>query len=258
MRELLNFGLIFREYTGGDLIPYEGGTLIVHRFDNPTAIMILGYLMLIAVGYLLGSLNSGIIISRLIYKNDIRNHGSGTDLADIRRIYGNAAAVAAFVFDGVKTVAAIFIGMMVFGNHSDLVVRYAGPYIGGFAAAVGNAFPFYNKFKGGKAVAAICFMAFMTEPFAAVICLVVFIIVTLGTKYISLGFLISVMAYPMILHRLTGMGLHNVIAIAFMLTVVLLHRENIKSISAGTEKKLDLSWKKKKKANSKTNISEDD
>jgi len=98
----------------------------------------------------------------------------------------------------------------------------------------------------------------MTEPFAAVICLVVFIIVTLGTKYISLGFLISVMAYPMILHRLTGMGLHNVIAIAFMLTVVLLHRENIKSISAGTEKKLDLSWKKKKKANSKTNISEDD
>jgi len=248
MRELLNFGLIFREYTGTALVADEGGTLIVHRFDNPMAIMIMGYLIIIIVGYLLGSLNAGIIISKLIYKDDIRNHkntSGGVDIGDIRRIYGNGAAIAAFIFDGAKTVIAVLIGMMVLGNHPDLVMRYAGPYIGGFAAAAGHAFPFYHKFKGGKSVVAAFFIVLMTSPLTAAICVVIFIVVVICSKYLSLGLIMSLMIYPLILNRLTGTGLHNVFAILLMLMVVLLHREEIKRIGAGTEKKLNFGRKKK-------------
>ena len=244
MLELLEFGL-------------------VHKYEFSAAITVTGYLIVILSGYLLGSLNAGIIISKLAYRDDIRNHGSGgAGATNMLRTYGKSAAALTFFFDGFKTVIAVFIGIIFFGSSSDLVGvegsmglyvgiyvgLYAGPYIGGLAAIIGHAFPVYYKFKGGKSVAATFFMVLCTEPVVAVACLLIFIAVVWWTKYVSVGSVMSVVVYPLILNRATGMGTHNLIAIFIMLLVAFLHRENIKRVWAGKENKISFKSKKKNKA----------
>ena len=82
-----------------------------------------------------------------------------------------------------------------------------------------------------------------TEPLVALICLIIFIMVVAWTKYVSLGSIIAVAVYPMILNRMTGIGVHNLIAIIIMILVIFLHRANIKRVWAGKENKI--SFKKK-------------
>jgi glycerol-3-phosphate acyltransferase PlsY len=123
---------------------------------------------------------------------------------------------------------------------------YAGVYIGGMASLLGHAFPVYYGFKGGKCVASTFFMVLCTEPLIALVCLLFFIAVVAATKFISVGSLMSVIVYPLILNRWTGAGLHNLIAILAMLFVVYLHRQNIMRLINGKENKLEF---KKKKEN---------
>jgi glycerol-3-phosphate acyltransferase PlsY len=246
MLELLNFGLVYHF----GLVEYrlDPGIFSV-RVGSGAAlpIIIIMYLVLIAAGYLLGSLNAGIIISRLAYRDDIRNHGSGNaGMTNMLRTYGKSAAAVTFLCDGMKTVIAVFIGVILFGNHDGPMALFAGPYVGGLASIVGHAFPVYYNFKGGKSVAATLFMVLCTAPFVALICLLIFIIIVAWTKYISLGSVMAVMIYPMVLNRLTGIGLHNLIAVVIMLLVMFLHRGNISRLGAGIENKIDLKSKKKK------------
>ena len=227
MRELLDFGLVY-------------------RFEFSAVFTVLGYIVVVIAGYLLGSLSPGIIISRLIYKDDIRNHGSGgTGMTNMLRTYGKPAAAATFIIDGAKAVIAVLIGIVFFGSTPQAAAVYAGAYVGGLAAVVGHAFPVYHKFKGGKSVAVTLFMVIVTTPVIALMCFAVFALIVWGTKYLSVGSIMTVMMYPLILNRLTGFGLHNVIAIFIMLIVVLLHRENIKRVWAGTENRFSLRSKKK-------------
>ena len=233
MREILEYGLVF-------------------RFDFNIVLVITGYLVTIAAGYFLGSLNAGIIISRLVYKDDIRNHGSGgAGTSDMLHTYGKFPAAVTLICDGLKALAAIFIGMIFFGNSFASTAVYAGAYVGGLAAAAGHAFPVYYKFKGGKSVAAAFATVLATSPVIALLSLVIFGAIVWGTKYVSLGLIMSSMIYPLILNRLTGMGMHNIIAIILMLLVVLLHRDNIKRLGAGTENKINIGRKKIAEAKAK-------
>ena len=225
---------------------------LVVRFDFSMGFTAAAYIIIIVSGYLLGSLNTGIIISRLAYKEDIRNFGSGgTGMTNMLRTYGKPAAAATFLGDGLKAVIAAFIGMIFFGSSAIAVATYAGPYVGGLAAVLGHAYPIYYKFKGGRSVAATFFMVMCTEPIVGLICIAIFMIIAWWTKYISLGSIMSVVIYPLILNRLTGSGLHNVIAIVITLLIVYFHRENIKRLGAGTENKLNLRKTEKKKRENK-------
>ena len=227
MFDLINFGLVV-------------------KYDFSMAFTLIGYAAVIIAGYLLGSLNFGVIISKLIYKEDIRKYGSGgTGMTNMLRTYGKPAAAVTFFGDGLKAVIAAFIGMIFFGNSFASTAVYAGAYVGGLAAAAGHAFPVYYKFKGGKSVAAAFFMVLCTAPLVGLVCFAIFAILVAWTKYLSLGSVMGMIIYPLILNRLTGIGLHNIIAIAIMIIVVYQHRENIKRISAGTENKFSLKSKKK-------------
>jgi len=236
------------------------------------------------IGYLLGSLNFGVIISKAFYHDDVRKHGSGNaGMTNILRTYGKFPAAATFLGDCAKTAVAVLIGALFLGAYTsefisyngaaysnsieferalfemygetrpdNIIVNiyngYAGTYIGGMAAIIGHAFPVYYGFKGGKSVAATFMMVLCTEPIVALICLMFFTAIVIGTKFISVGSIMCVIVYPLILNRMTGPGLHNLIAVFVMLFVVYLHRENIIRLINGKENKLNLNFRKKDKS----------
>ena len=175
-------------------------------FPESTLHAVISFFAVLITGYLLGSLNFGVIISGAFYHDDIRKHGSkGSGATNMLRTYGKIPAVLTFLGDGLKAAAAVFIGSLFLGMHTsvfeyDNIVYwgYAGSYIGGMAAVIGHAFPVYYGFKGGKGVAATFFAVMCTSPFVGLICLMFFIAVVAGTKYVSLGSVMSVIIYPLI------------------------------------------------------------
>ncbi|MCL2775821.1 MAG: glycerol-3-phosphate 1-O-acyltransferase PlsY [Oscillospiraceae bacterium] len=222
-------------------------------FSGSTAAVVISVLVVFIIGYLLGSLNFGVIISKVFYHDDVRKYGSGgAGATNVQRVYGNLPAAVTFLGDGLKAAAAVLVGAVILGHNS----LYAGTYIGGMASVIGHAFPVYYGFKGGKSIAAAFFMVLCTSPLVGLTCFAIFLIIVAVTKYVSLGSVIAILAYPLILNRMTGYGAHNWIAIFIMLFIVYLHRSNIKRLLNGTENKLDLKGKRKSNgsSNGKENI----
>ena len=123
-----------------------------------------------------------------------------------------------------------------------------GADIAGLACVLGHVFPVYFHFKGGKGVVTVAVMILCQNPFVFLTLLVIFIIVVLMTKYVSLGSCMCMVVYPYVLYRVTGSyGTHIIIAMIAALFVVWMHRENIKRLRAGKENKISLSKKKKSK-----------
>ena len=192
----------------------------------------------IVIPYLLGSLNFGVIISGKIYKDDVREHGSGNaGTTNMLRNYGKRAGVMTLLGDMLKTAVACAVGAFV-GPY------YYGLYIAGLFCIMGHMFPVFFKFKGGKGIACLAMMVLMTDLRAFAFLIVAFLIIVAGTKFVSLGSVICAMMYPVVLNRVN----HEVpfgwlIATIVAVLVVYMHRENIKRLIAGNENKL--SFKKK-------------
>jgi len=205
-------------------------------------LMMLGVLVCIIAPYLLGSLNFGIILSKKLYNDDIRNHGSGNaGMTNMLRTYGKKAAVLTLFGDALKAVFAAVIGRLVLGEF--------GVYIAGLLCIVGHSFPIYYKFKGGKGVVTTAVMILMLNPLIFGILLAIFVAVVTGTKYISLGSIMCMMLYPVLLNRIEGPSFTNIIAIMIAAFVIFLHRENIKRLTNGTESKISFKKNKDKKDN---------
>lgn len=198
----------------------------------------------IIVGYLIGSLNSAIILSRLMYHDDIRKYGSGNaGMTNMMRVYGKTAAGLTLLFDILKTGIAVWIGILLLGHHA--------AYTAGAACVVGHCYPLYYKFKGGKGVAVTAGLCLFANPPVFLILFIIFAIVVGFTKYISLGSIMSLLFFPLMLrsfYQLFGQPVPlTVLVPALFITVlvILQHRENIKRLWAGEENKF--SFKKSKK-----------
>ncbi len=197
---------------------------------------ILGVIICIVSGYLLGSINLSIEISARRYKDDIRRHGSGNaGMTNVMRTYGKRMAGLTFAGDFLKAVIASLVGRLVFG--------YYGAMLAGLFCFIGHIFPIYYKFKGGKGVVTACAMVMMTNPDVCLILLAIFILLVLVTKYVSLGSVVALLFYPIVLERTHGAGIPVIIALVMGLMCAFAHRENIKRIYNGNENKL--TFKKK-------------
>jgi len=217
------------------------------------AVVILGFIFVIAAGYLLGSLNFGIIFSKLFFKDDVRNYGShNAGATNMQRTYGTAAGVITIVGDALKQVAACLLGGFLLG--------LLGMYFAGFACIIGHIFPLYYGFKGGKGVVTVATLIAMTSIKTFIPILAIFLILVIGTKFISLGSVISAIVYPLILFNIVSSNpeasgveyIGVMFAFAVAATVVIKHRENIKRIYNHTESKISFKKKDKKAEEIKT------
>ena len=205
-------------------------------------IFFIGVILSAVIAYFIGSVNFGVLISKLAYRDDVRSHGSGNGgMTNMLRTYGRGAAAVTFLGDAFKAALSILVvGRMLAGQW--------GADIAGLACVLGHVFPVYFNFKGGKGVVTVAVMILCQNPFVFLTLLIIFIIVVLMTKYVSLGSCMCMIVYPYVLYRVTGSyGTHIIIAMIAALFVVWMHRENIKRLRAGKENKISLSKKKKSK-----------
>ena len=160
------------------------GGLLSYIFTNNTSFTVTEYvitnilfvIVAIVSAYLLGSLNSAIIISRVLYKDDIRRYGSGNaGLTNMLRTYGLKAAGLTLLGDVMKNVIAIFIAAILFGfNYVGGISAHDGfCYVAGLFAILGHIFPVYYKFKGGKGVLSVATVAAILTPIPFAILLLI-------------------------------------------------------------------------------------
>ncbi len=224
-------------YKGMLGIMAEEGTLHI-------SLWILAMIACVALGYFVGSINFAVVISKLKYKDDIRNHGSGNAGAtNMSRTYGKAAGIATLLGDILKTVFSVAVARFLLG---DIVA-----YMTALGCALGHAFPCYYKFKGGKCVAVTAAMALTLEPVAFFVVFLLFAGMVALTKYVSLASISSALMYPMILYNVLKIkngesDIRVVFALAICLLVVFLHRENIARLRDGKETKFSFKKKDKK------------
>lgn len=235
-------------------------TLLTKAGLGTTFATVIVTILCAVIAYLLGSLNFGIIFSKLLYKEDVRNSGSGNaGSTNMLRTYGKKAGIMTFCGDCLKTAVSIGIGYLLFNVF--------GMFIAGIACMVGHSYPVFFKFKGGKGVACFAILVLITSItmnmwYLFVILFVIFAVIVIGTRFVSLGSIIASLLYPILLNRFveisagmakteemaeTILKLHGfeIFAVIAAFFVVFLHRSNLVRLFNGTENKISLSKKKK-------------
>lgn len=200
------------------------------------------------LSYLLGSLNFGVILSKGIEKDDIREHGSGNaGTTNMLRNYGKRLAILTILGDMIKVAVAIGLSFLIvkLTNVYDLISEAnvdADMLIksfSGFFCVLGHIFPCFFKFKGGKGVATAGGMVFIVDWKIALILLAIFIIIVAVTKYVSLGSIIIALLYPILIYLFYKNLVLTIIALIFTLIVIVAHRSNIKKLINHSENKIN-------------------
>jgi glycerol-3-phosphate acyltransferase PlsY len=172
----------------------------------------------------------------------VRKHGSGNAGAtNITRTYGKKAGILTFLGDGLKGVVSILIGCFVFGGILPDLITVA--YLSAFMCIVGHVFPIFAHFQGGKGFATTVMCILVLNPVISVILLAVFLIIALGTKYISLGSVVTALCYPVFLSMFDRLqsppyGVNVLFAFLIGALVTWAHRGNLKRIREGTERRI--------------------
>ena len=226
---------------------FGGWGLIVPHMSTDTTrtiMMLVGALLSMTIAYLLGSLNFAIILSNKEYHQDIRAFGSkNAGMTNMMRTYGKKAAALTLLGDFLKAIVAALVGYALLGMF--------GAYIAGLFCIIGHMFPVYYGFRGGKGVVTVAASILMCDPIVFVILLVCFILIVLATKYISLGSIMCMLLYPILLDRISKLLTPDhhtspfiIFALLMAALVIVKHRENIGRLIKGTESKF--SFKKSK------------
>ncbi|MBP1970267.1 glycerol-3-phosphate acyltransferase PlsY [Virgibacillus natechei] len=195
----------------------------------------------LAVGYLLGSLNTAVIVGKICGK-DIRCHGSkSAGLTNTLRVLGKSAAVFVLVGDILKGMIACYIGLLLgVYFYSGGAVDSVSLLVAGAGAVIGHNWPVYFRFKGGKGALTAVAVLFMIDWVIALLCLGFFVIIVALTRYVSLGticatmLIVAISFIPVFGHTLY----FNIFACLMALMVLFRHMENIQRLLLGTENKI--------------------
>ena len=205
-------------------------------------------LLALVLGYLLGSIPFGLIISKLQAKVDIRDYGSGrTGGTNVLRTLGRKAFVIVAAGDLLKSAVAVLIAGLIMGNHHFMIGHMTVGYTttraaAGICAIIGHIFPVFAHFRGGRGVAT--FIGGLA-PLCLVAALFGGEVLIIGaglSGFASLGSLISVFSAYAIMILLTilyGVPFEYLIYALFgTVIIVIAHRDNIRRLLAGKERKL--------------------
>lgn len=215
------------------------------------------------VAYLLGSINTAVLVTRIVTKgkSDIRQMGSGNaGFTNVLRCVGKVPAIVTIVCDALKCVIAVLIGGFIFSFAGQLLgsqdtvfaneLINCGKYIAGVFCILGHSYPVYFHFKGGKGVVTAAALI-ATEDWRVFLCIIAtFLIIFICTKIISISSIISAVLYAPYTFVMTfvfdypsGYSLYYVImstiaALIIGIFVIVKHKENIGRLMRGEEKKI--------------------
>lgn len=216
------------------------------------------FLIVLAVAveaYLLGSVDTGILVSKYLYHDDVRTHGSGAaGMTNMLRTFGKKAAALTAVGDVLKGVVAVCLGRWLFGHlPADAAVSpYLGVYLAAILAVVGHSKPIYFGFKGGKGVLVAGGAILAIQPLLLPFLAAIFLLCLLPTGMVSLGSIVMAASYPvltLLYGLLKGLAVSDLVvcvagAAIMGGMVIYMHRANIQRIRAGQEYRFGRKHKK--------------
>ncbi len=185
--------------------------------------------LIVAAGYLIGSIPFGVVVVRLLRGEDIRKQGSGNiGASNVWRAYGRWFGVPVALLDVAKGFLPALVGLEIGGEWVGVLA--------GSAAMLGHACPVWLGFtKGGKMVATAGGVTLALAPLAAGICLLVWLAVFVLSRYASLASLATAVALPISCLLLDEPWPTVIFAMTASLAVIVLHRQNIWRLLHGTE-----------------------
>ncbi len=207
------------------------------------------YIAVVLIGYLLGSIPFGLLISRRSTKVDIRQVGSGKiGATNVLRTAGKKAAGLVLILDLAKGALAVVFAGLIFGadyvmvGDARLWLAPGAQVLAALAAVFGHSWPIFVKFKGGRGVATFLGGLAVLCPPAALFGGEVLIIGAGLTRYMSLGSIAGAVSTYAILAPLTILNGAPIEYLAYTLIgaifIIVMHRDNIVRLLTGTERKL--------------------
>ncbi len=205
--------------------------------------------LMVIIGYLLGSIPSGVWIGKVFFKKDVRDFGSGNSgTTNTFRVLGKKAGIAVLLMDILKGTLATSLPLFFDSSINPLWI--------GLSAVMGHTFPLFAKFKGGKAVATSAGMLLGYNPLFFLFSATIFVITLLLTSMVSLASMISAVlitlstiilpfVWPAILPEFNW--LLTLIACGLTVFIFIRHKENIVRIKNGTENRVPFGLNKAKK-----------
>jgi len=199
-------------------------------------------ILTVVIGYLFGSISSGVVLSKLLKNSDIRKEGSGNaGTTNMLRIHGKWMALVTFLCDILKGVIAVFIGKALVGGE-------LGGVLGVLGAVLGHNFPIFFGFKGGKGIATSFGSLLFVYPVQSLIAFGAFLILVYFTHYVSVGSIVAAFTLPALVILSTPFDPIIWGVMAFLgCMVIYRHKANIVRLINHKENKLDFSVFKSKK-----------
>lgn len=183
--------------------------------------------------YLIGNISFSLILSKLVYKKDVRKYGSGNaGTTNMIRAFGFKIGILTFIGDALKGMLAAFMGYKFGGTN--------GLYIAGIMVIVGHNWPVFLKFKGGKGVATTIGVMLYVLFWPTLVCLIIGIGLAFVTRIVSIGSLIGICLsslYVLIFYKPFDITL-LMFTLVYTAMCLFKHRANIERLIKGEEKKL--------------------
>lgn len=195
------------------------------------------YILIAILAYLLGNITGSYILSKILYKEDIREKGSGNaGTTNMVRIYGMLPGILTLFIDLIKGYLAVYV--------SSLIDPYIGPYIAGVFVVVGHVWPVFLKFKGGKGMATSGGIFLFLSPKLLIMAIILMILICLIFKIMSLASLTAAIFIPLASYFMYPENRYMLfMSIILCIIVFYSHRTNIKRLIKGNENKLSIGRK---------------
>lgn len=196
----------------------------------------ISYIILIIIAYLLGNISTSTIVAKRMYNVDIRTQGSGNPgSTNVLRTLGKKAGAITFVGDLLKGLVAVLIARMI--SRFTGVDETTAAYLAVVAVVAGHNWPVFLGFKGGKGVATSLGAMIGMNPIIALTCFGIFLVIVFTTKYVSLGSVVGIASSP--LFMIATSNKKGILVTLFLTaSAIYTHRENIKRLLNGTERKI--------------------
>ena len=200
-------------------------------------------IILILLAYIIGSIPTAVWVSKSVFGIDIRDYGSGNAGAtNSFRVLGSKWGSFVMLVDVTKGVVATSLYILIPFYLTNELARTNFMIALGMAAVLGHILPIFANFRGGKGVATLLGMALAIQPMVALLCLVVFLITLLSTRFVSLSSMLAGVAFMVLILFIFNEKetIYRLFAIIVAMMVVVTHQKNITRLIKGTENKVPI------------------
>ncbi len=198
-------------------------------------------IILIILAYIIGSIPTAVWVSKSVFGIDIRDYGSGNAGAtNTFRVLGSKWGSFVMLVDVLKGVIATSLYIIIPFYATNELARTNFMIALGMMAVLGHIFPIFANFRGGKGVATLLGMALAIQPVVALLCLVVFLITLLSTRFVSLSSMLAGVAFMVLILFIFNEKetMYRLFAVMVAMMVIITHQKNITRLLKGTENKV--------------------